>query len=130
MIGLDTNVLVRFLVGDDVDQAKRAEEFIEQAANRGPLFINQIVLCELIWVLSYAYDYSKATLVDLLEKMLSTKQFEIEEREVVWSALALYKKTKADFSDCLLGTKNHQLGCTYTATFDQKALTCHFYKPC
>lgn len=130
MIGLDTNVLVRFLVEDDVHQAKRARELIEQTADKEPLFINQIVLCELVWVLSYAYDYPKPTLLDVLEKILSTKQFEIEEREVVWAALMSYKKTKADFSDCLLGTKNHQLGCTYTATFDQKALSCQFYKPC
>lgn len=124
MIGLDTNVLVRYLVQDDPEQAEQAKRVIEQAAAENiPIFINQIVICELLWVLSYSYDYSKDALIDLLQKMLSIKQFEIEEREIVWTAFGIYKKSKADFADCLLGIKNHRAGCSTTMTFDKAALS-------
>lgn len=124
MIGLDTNVLVRYVVQDDPEQSKYAKRVIEQAsAKNNLLFINQIVICELLWVLSYSYDYSKDALIDLLQKILSTKQFEIEGREILWAAFELYKKSKADFADCLLGIKNHRAGCSTTMTFDKAALS-------
>lgn len=117
MIGLDTNVLVRYLVQDNPEQAQQAKCAIEQATAKNiPIFINQIVICELLWVLSYSYDYSKDALIDLLQKILSTKQFEMEGREILWAAFGLYKKSKADFADCLLGIKNHRAGCSTTMT--------------
>ena len=119
MIGLDTNVLVRYLVQDHVVQGKIAAEFIRKNCTREkPGFINFIVLCEMVWVLESVYRYKNDVIADVLEKILSTSQFEIESRNDAWVALEDYRNSKADFADCLIGRKNRSTGCTQTATFD------------
>jgi len=118
--GLDTNILIRYLVKDDARQAKRAVQFIQEVVQRGELFfLNHIVLCELVWVLEGAYGYSKSEIGDVLQKLLLTKQFEMEDRDAVWAALDTYQKGPADFSDYLIGEKNTNHGCDRTATFDR-----------
>ena len=79
MLGLDTNLLIRYLVHDDPVQFGRARAEIEAAADRGePLMINAVVLCEVVWVLGSAYEYSRAEITDALEQILATAQFVIE----------------------------------------------------
>ena len=74
MIGVDTNVLVRYIVQDDIEQSKDATRFIEKRiSSSNPGFINQIVLCELVWVLKRAYGYEKTIIFEVLEKILQTK---------------------------------------------------------
>jgi predicted nucleic-acid-binding protein len=122
VIGLDTNVLVRHLVQDDAGQSRKASQLIARGCTKeAPGFINRIVLCELVWVLESAYGYSKETIVGVLEKVLRTSQFQVEDLHVVWTAFRLYQKGKADFADCLLGTFNRHHGCDRTVTFDQQA---------
>ncbi len=120
MVGIDTNILVRYLVQDDPAQGKRASDFIEKTCTReNPGFINHIVLCELSWVLESVYSYEKETLIEVLEKILIVGQFEIENKDNVWAALHDYKNSKADFSDCLIARKNRFHGCEKTVTFDK-----------
>ena len=120
MIGLDTNVLVRYLVKDDPRQADKASSYIQAQSRRNDgLFLNHIVLCELIWVLESAYGYSKQVILDVLEKILITKQFRIERKDDVWAACAEFRAGQADFSDYLLGRANHSYGCEHTVTFDK-----------
>lgn len=122
MIGLDTNVLVRYLVQDDLSQARKATQVItKQCTSEDPGFINRIVLCELVWVLESAYGYSKDTILGMLEKLLRTSQLKIEDIQSSWTAFRMYQKGKADFADCLLGTTNRLSGCDTTVTFDQAA---------
>ena len=122
MIGLDTNVLVRHLVQDDPAQSRKASSLIARECTRdSPGFINRVVLCELVWVLESAYGYHKETIVGVLEKVLRTSQFQIEDVQAVWIALRLYDKGKADFADGLVGTLNRSEGCDRTVTFDQQA---------
>jgi predicted nucleic-acid-binding protein len=122
VIGLDTNVLVRYLVRDDPAQARIAAEVIVRDCTReSPAFINRIVLCELVWVLESAYGYSKETIAGVLEKVFRTTQFQVEDVQMAWTAFRLYQKGKADFSDCLLGAVNHDHGCERTVTFDPDA---------
>jgi len=122
LIGLDTNVLVRYLVQDDPGQSRRASQLISRECTReAPGFINRIVLCELVWVLETAYGYSKEAIAGVLEKVLRTSQFQIEDVQAAWTAFRLYRKGRADFADCLLGTVNHHQGCDRTVTFDQQA---------
>lgn len=122
MIGLDTNVLVRYLVQDDPEQARKASSVIARHCTReSPGFINRIVLCELVWVLEDAYGYSKEAIVGVLEKVLRTTQLQIEDLSIAWTALRRYQKGKADFADCLLEMANRQAGCEYTVTFDRQA---------
>jgi predicted nucleic-acid-binding protein len=123
MTGLDTNVLVRYLTHDDLDQAKKASAIIEGAATRGEkLMVHPVVLCELVWVLEAAYDYGRSEVASTLDRILRTAQFEVPDKETVWSAWADYRSGKADFADYLIGRANERLGATHTVTFD-KALS-------
>ena len=130
MIGLDTNVLARFLTQDDARQSARATRLIEKAIHAGDaLFINQVVLCELAWVLARAYDFGKSELIAVFEKILLARQFEIEDKASIWAAFAEFKASKADFADCLIGIKNLKAGCAATYTFDQAAAASGGYAP-
>jgi predicted nucleic-acid-binding protein len=120
--GLDTNVLVRYLVKDDSAQSNKASRFISRECSReSPCLINRIVLCELVWVLESAYGYPKETIAAVLEQILRTSQFQIEDLQAAWIALREYRKGRADFADCLLGVVNRRQGCEHTATFDASA---------
>jgi predicted nucleic-acid-binding protein len=118
---LDTNILARYLRDDDAVQSKRAAHFIRGALRQNlPLFLNHVVLCELVWILSSVYNHSKQEIIDAIEAILLTGQFCIEDKPSVESALEDYKKSKADFADCLIGRRNQALGCEVTLTFDRR----------
>jgi predicted nucleic-acid-binding protein len=120
MIGLDTNVLVRYLVKDDKKQAERAARFILNAAAEGEsCFINTIVLCELVWVLESAYDYQRKEIAAVLEKILLTKQVEVESHDIVRQAVHEYRQGNGDFADYLIGRINYAQDCEHTVTFDR-----------
>ena len=130
MIGLDTNVLVRYLVQDDPAQAGKAARLIEQAADRGDrLFVSCIVLCELVWVLSGCYGATKAELVEVLGKILDTTQFEIEHKDCARAALADFRTHRADYADCLIGRIGQALGCRSTHSFDKGAAPLPTFSP-
>ena len=130
MIGIDTNVLVRHLVQDDLHQSREATRVIAKQCTRDdPGFINRIVLCELVWVLESAYGYPKDTIVDVLEKLLRTSQLKIEDAQSAWTAFRMYQKGKADYADCLLGVTNRLAGCGSTVTFDQAAMKLEGFHP-
>lgn len=119
--GLDTNVLVRYLTEDDVTQSRKAAALIETAVARGDrLFIGAIVLCELAWVLRWAYDVSKDDLVTTLERILATSQFIIGDKDVVRRALDGYRRGKADFADYVIGESHRAGGAAGTVTFDRR----------
>ncbi len=121
MIGLDTNVLVRFLTGDDPKQSEIASEWIRVAvAKEEKLFLNRIVLCELVWVLSGSYGFPKSRIVETLEELLSTDHLIVEDHGVAFAALEDYASSNADFADCLIGRGNSASGCSATLTFDKK----------
>ncbi len=122
MIGLDTNILVRYLVDDDPEQAAAAAKLIEKRCTEDdPGFVNRIVLCELVWVLESAYGYARATIAATIESLLRTAELEIDAVEAVWPALTTYRTGSADFSDALIGRLNRDAGCGATATFDKGA---------
>ncbi len=118
MIGLDTNILVRYLTRDDEEQYRKAQAFFQQ---NQPYFITNIVLCELVWVLRGAnYGFSKADLAQILEMLLHSAAFEFENRSTIDQALQRYKLGNADFSDYLIGAVARQFGCPETVSFDRK----------
>ena len=129
MIGLDTNVLVRYLVQDDPAQARQANALIDRAAARETaMFINHVVMCELAWVLARGYGFARTALAEVLEKILLGRQFEIEKKDLVWTALANFKASRADFADCLIGVINDLAGCESTLTFDRSATSLRAFK--
>ena len=120
MIGLDTNVLVRYLTHDDPAQYAKAATMIDAATDRGEqLVVNTAVLCELVWVLGTAYSYSREEIARALEQIFATAQFEIERLDEARRALGDFRSTKADFSDALIGRINRSLGAEHTVTFDR-----------
>ncbi len=120
MIGLDTNVLVRYLTHDDPVQYAKAAAFLDAATGRGERFaVNTAVLCELVWVLGTAYRYSRDEVATALDQIFATAQFDIERLDEARQALGDFRATKADFSDALIGRINRSLGAEHTVTFDR-----------
>jgi len=117
MNGLDTNVLIRYLVADDEVQAAKAKRYIES----GPGYVNCIVLSEVVWVLESAYSYDKEAVVTMLERLLSTHEVEVEDADVALAALHDYRRSTAGFTDCLIGQRNAAHGCNETGSFDKRA---------
>jgi predicted nucleic-acid-binding protein len=122
MIGLDTNVLVRYLTQDDPVQSAQANTFIAQHLSATePGIIGHIVLCEVGWVLSRAYGYTREQVADALGALLTCREFQVESPDLGILALQDYRYGPADFSDYLLGRVHQRLGATHTSTFDRKA---------
>jgi len=121
VIGLDTNVLVRYLTQDDPEQARRATAAIaEGTAGGGRCHLGVVVLCELVWVLREAYEESKIGILKTLDLILATKQFEIAEKDLVRDALEAYRTGRADFADYLIGVSHREAGCDETVTLNRR----------
>ena len=126
MIGVDTNVLVRYITQDDPRQSKMAERAIEKAVAGGAkVLVQPIVLCELVWVLESAYRYGKSEIIAVIEQVMRTVQFEIADKDVIWKALEDFSGGAVDFSDYLIGRANERAGAQTTLTFDRSLKGCH-----
>lgn len=124
MIGIDTTVLVRFLVRDDEAQFDRARRLIKRETGRGEsVFISQLVLLETERVLRSRYGVAKAAIIAALSALLEARELLFEDEPSVEAAVFVWKDSTAEFADCLINTRHRALGCRATATFDLKALT-------
>lgn len=122
MIGLDTNVLVRYLTRDDPAQFAVAEREIRSAVARGEhLHVCLPVLLETAWVLSRAYRVDRASLALVVSRLLAASEFVVEREEAVEAALAAFQTGKAGFADCLIAALDTAAGCRHTLTFDAGA---------
>ena len=122
MLGVDTNVLVRFLVRDDAVQFEKARKLIKREIAAGRrVFVSQLVLLETEWVLRSRYSLPKNLIIEAISGLLDAADVRFEDEPVIEEALFIWKDTTADFADCLIGAKNRRLGCRATATFDVKA---------
>ncbi|CRM93408.1 putative nucleic acid-binding protein, contains PIN domain [Pseudomonas sp. 22 E 5] len=122
MIGLDTNVLVRYVTQDDPVQSAKASELIESLTTASPGFVSLVSILELVWVLQSCYQSAKSDVVMVLETLLRTRELTVEHAEIIWQALRKFVANKADFADCLIERCAHAAGCEYTATFDLNAI--------
>ncbi|MBF0194043.1 MAG: type II toxin-antitoxin system VapC family toxin [Magnetococcales bacterium] len=124
MIGLDTNVIIRYLLQDDTKQTKKATKLIESfCSSESPCWLSIIVMCELTWVLRSTYNLDKQTINKIVENILLTSQFQVAQSDLVREALIKCQHSNLDFPDALIGRLNHSDGCKTTVTFDKKA--CH-----
>lgn len=123
MIGLDTNVVIRYLVQDEPKQSAIATHLIEKAVADGEiLWICQVTLCEIAWVLERCYSLAKSDLIQVIKQLLQTHQMRIEQDDIVWQALRDFEHLAGtDFSDCLIGRQNAFNECSFTYTFDKNA---------
>jgi predicted nucleic-acid-binding protein len=121
--GLDTNVLVRYLVKDDPGQSARAAALVKKAVRAGEtLFISQIAICETVWVLESVYSLERGRIAEVLADLLRARHVVVEETPRVGRALDRYSHGKGDLSDYLIGESGRVAGCTATATFDRALL--------
>jgi predicted nucleic-acid-binding protein len=122
VIGIDTNVLVRYIAQDDPAQSARAVRFIEkECSETQPGFISLVTVVELVWVSESCYGASKSQVSSILRRLLSTKQLFVQDAETVWQALRFFEAGKADFADYLVERIAHAGGCRHTVTFDKRA---------
>jgi len=124
VIGIDTNVLARYIAQDDPLQSPLATKLIEEVCNSvTPGYIGLVVLVELVWVCESCYGATRAELADITRRLLSSRQLLVQEAETVWKALRLFEAGKADFSDCLIERTGNAAGCSTMMTFDRAAAT-------
>ena len=123
MIGLDTNIIVRYITQDDAKQALKATKVVEnELSASNPGFITLITLVEITWVLESCYDQNKQNILDILEGLLTTKQLIVERGDVAYLAVKRCRaSSKADFSDAVITILSEQEGCSEILTFDKKA---------
>lgn len=122
MIGIDTNVLVRYIAQDDPAQSKRANRLIEEECSvTTPGFISLVVLVELIWVSESCYGAARSEMAEMLRRILSIRQLVVQDTETAWKALRLFESSKADFADCLVERMAAAAGCSAVMTFDKVA---------
>ena len=129
MIGLDTNVLVRYIVRDDKEQSEAATRLIESKCTAdSPGLVSSIVLCELAWVLSRGYRYPRDMVGRVIRRILSVQELQVEGAELAWRAVRLFEGGKADFADYLIGVSNREGKAEITYTFDRRAVESELFK--
>ncbi len=121
MIGLDTNVLVRYITQDDPIQSEQANALLESLSTGLEGYVTVVSLVELVWVLSSCYGSSKAGISKVLESLMHTKYIIVQDADTVWKALRNFKDGKADFPDCIIKDTSFNAGCSSVVTFDVKA---------
>ena len=121
MIGLDTNVLVRYITQDDNKQADLANSLIEGLDDASPGYVTLVTVIELSWVLESAYNFSRQQFAEVLQTLMAVDTIKLDRSAVVASAVRTYAASKADFSDCLIERLSARAGCVKTMTFDKAA---------
>lgn len=121
MIALDTNVLVRYLVRDDTEQADTARVLMESLTEDRPGYICREVAVELAWVLERAYGYSRDQIATILEELVVTEELVIEASDDVATAASRYRMGRVGFSDLMILAAAERSGANPLYTFDRKA---------
>jgi predicted nucleic-acid-binding protein len=120
---LDTNVLVRFLVEDDKAQSARAAKLVERTVAAGrSLFVSDVVLCEVVWVLASCYRVSTSEIVGTLRRLLHAKHLAFDAPDRLAAALDAFEQGRGDFADYLIREHARSAGFDEVATFDRALL--------
>jgi len=122
MIGLDTNILVRLAIEDDLVQLRKARAFLDANCSAGePGFVNRITLCEMVWVLTSNYSLRRAEIARHIIALMASTDVVIEDVDAVRAAVPRYVHGNIGFADLLIAETNLAAGCKATATFDKRA---------
>ena len=123
MIGLDTNILVRYITQDDAVQSRKATEIIESRLSEvNPGFVSVVAMAETVWVLDRAYGFASLQIAVAVERMLQIEVLVIENEQQVFAAMVALKHGRGSFADALITELGARVGCIHTLTFDNKAL--------
>ena len=121
MIGLDTNVMVRYVMQDDARQSQKAARLIESLNREAPGFVPLVAIVEFAWVLTSCYELKREQVAAAIDGILRAKEFVIDGIEEIVQALRVYRSGSADFADCLIERSAAAAGCDKTMTFDVAA---------
>jgi predicted nucleic-acid-binding protein len=121
MIALDTNILVRYFMHDDLKQLARVRAVMSSLSSTEPAWVGLACIQELVWVSTSFYRASRAEVIRMLDHLVSLDEVEIEQPDALRHALSLYKNTKVSFSDCLISSSAKAVGCSHVLTFDEQA---------
>lgn len=121
MINLDTNVLLRVIVRDDVMQTPQAEAFLSLLTSEKPGYISLVSLAELTGVLRRFYRRTPVQIAAVVEGLLNSSELELEKSETIARALILFRAANAEWQDCLVAQSGLDAACEYTVTFDKNA---------
>ena len=123
MIGLDTNILIRYLTQDDPIQSPKATEIIERQLTKAkPGFVTVVAMVEIAWVLDRAYGFSAQDMAAAIELMLQVEVLVVEKEQEVFAATVALKQGHGSFADALIAELGASAGCVHTLTFENKAL--------
>lgn len=120
MIGLDTNVIVRYLVQDEPDQSAMASTVIDALTENDPGFLSVVTVVELHWVLRRAYKISAARCAELVEGLLDARELRVDCESVVRAAVTT-SRGGLDFADAVIAELGRVAGCSHTVTFERRA---------
>jgi predicted nucleic-acid-binding protein len=123
MIGLDTNILVRYLTQDDPIQSPKATKIIERRLteeNRG--FVSVVAIIKTVWVLDRAYRLAAHEIAAAVEHLLQADVLFVENEQEVFTAMVALKEGQGSFADAVISALGARAGCSHTLTFDRKAL--------
>ncbi|WP_048645030.1 PIN domain-containing protein [Nitratireductor soli] len=121
MIGIDTNVLLRFLVVDHAGQVDVVRDFFANRSGSDPVFVSAIVLLEALWVLKRRFGYTRSDVAAALRQLLSSPEFEFEHGERLTELLSIGDPSSSDIADRLIAESGKVAGCSRTVTFDRSA---------
>jgi len=129
MIGIDTNILVRYLTNDDLEQSNQvAALFAEYNEHESSIYINNIVLCELVWVLEKGYKYNTKQIATALKLILQTPEFAFDNHQLLTQSVIEYERSStADLSDIIISLVNNNAGCDATYSFDKAAIKLGYF---
>jgi predicted nucleic-acid-binding protein len=130
MIGLDTNVVVRYLTQDDPVQSPKATELIERGlTQQDPGFVSIVTMVETAWVLERIYGLTAEEIAAAIERMLEVDVLVLQSEQEVFTAMIAVKEGRDSFADALIGALGTRAGCSHTLTFDQQALRLRAFRP-
>lgn len=122
MIGLDTNILVRYLAQDDPIQSAKANDIFERRLTaENPGFVSVVAMAETAWVLDRAYGLSGGAIAAAIERMLQIDVLIVEHEQAVFTAMIALKQGRGSFADAIILALGVRAGCSFTLTFDRKA---------
>lgn len=120
MIGLDTNILVRYIPQDDPVQSRKAAELVERLTEDEPGFVSVVTIAEIASVLGSAYRCSDAEVSAVLERILQADGLVVQHGAAVYYAVATLRDGRGEFANALIGALGRETGCTSTLTFDRR----------
>ena len=121
MIALDTNILVRYFMHDELKQLARVRSVMNGLSAKEPAWVAMASIQKLVWVSSSFYRASRADISRMLDHLVALNEIVLEQGDAVRHAVSLYKATKVSFSDCLITACARAAGCSEILTFDEQA---------